>query len=212
MPTQKKQTELVDYNIEYAHIYLNESFSNEHEYSVRLLKKIIRKINREGKTYNLTVLLDDYNPSESLLDVNDFISQLTRLNATPCYVGFESKLVPITDFLLEKMSGKIKKRYTRYIEKNGRVPCSFLVAAWHLLRLGVVKNHRRYFKPTSEVLRGRRATNLTNPVNNKNKPFIANKIITILPSRYKTVEEKAIEVIRSTEYKESLKRFTYKFF
>ena len=45
-----------------------------------------------------------------------------------------------------------------------------------------------------------------------NKSFVGNEIITILPGRYRAVEEKAKEIISSTEYKEYLNKFHFEFF
>lgn len=64
---------MVDYNIEFGHIYLNESFSKEHFEGAEIAKKIAQKLKREGKTFCLTLMIDDYNPDEQFLDLEGYL-------------------------------------------------------------------------------------------------------------------------------------------
>jgi hypothetical protein len=170
-----------NYNIEFAHIYINENFSDEHSQASKIAKEIAEKIKKGGGSCVLAVLIDDYNPSDSILDVKNFLNKLSMFGAKPDYVVNESKLIAYRDTLLSGMSGKIKEQYFRYITNRGKCPCSFLIAIWHLLRLG--------FLDPNLIIK-----------NLEDKPFISQKIITILPQRYADIENKALEIIKSTKF------------
>lgn len=192
---KKTETKKVDYNIEYAHIYSNEFFGKEQKESIKELHKAIKRLKKLKKTYVLTVLIDEYNPTEHLLDTEKFLATLEKLNAKPHFLMFESHLARYKDLLLEKMNGKIKKEYKKYIKKHNKVPCSFLIAAWHLKRLGLLKSKNSRLQQLTEK-----------------KQFTANKIITILPKKYQGVELKTIEIIESTDFKRQVTNIAHIFF
>lgn len=171
----------VDYNIEFGHIYVNEMFTNEHYTSAALAQKTIMKLKSEGKSYVITVLIDDYNPTDSILNIKKFAKNLRAIGINPDYFIMESSLVNYKDMALEEMNGKIKRLYTKYIENNQKCPCSFLVSIWHLLRLGAFDDVH------IDKTEGK-------------KPFQAERIITILPERYRSIEKKALDIIKSTKY------------
>ena len=75
-----------------------------------------------------------------------------------------------------------------------RHTCALLSASWSLCRLGV-------FQIPQDAIR-----NLTN------KDFEAKKLITILPEKYHVVEDKVLEIIKSTKFKDSIKNTEYEFF
>lgn len=181
-----------DINVEFAHIYTNETISSEHYRAAQILKENKVLWEGTGLDYSVCVLIDDYNPSESFLDVGGFLKELELIEAKPDYVVWESSLVGINGRLLNDMSGKIKREYESYIEKNNKYPCSFLVAVWNLLRLGV------YSSDSIESLSGAR------PFSDKSD-YCGKQIISILPARYAGVEKKALDIIRSTDYYDSVK-------
>ena len=45
-----------------------------------------------------------------------------------------------------------------------------------------------------------------------NENFAAQQLITILPEKYKETEEKVLDIIRVTKYKDLLKNIKYEFF
>lgn len=75
-----------------------------------------------------------------------------------------------------------------------RHTCALLSASWSLSRLGI------YTVPEKAV------KNLTE------KKFVARKLITILPEKYREVENKVIEIIKSTKFKDTLNNIEYKYF
>lgn len=182
-----------DYNIEFAHIYTNENFTAEHYRATKIALKRIKEVEEEGKSYTVTVLIDNYNPSDHVLKVPEFIKELEIMGVTPDYVIFEADLVNYKDICLNEMNGKIQRQYAKYIGKNDRYPCSFLLAIWHLIRLGALDP-----EPAIKI--------------KNNKPFPAEKTITILPNRYGSVEKRSIEIIKSTKFADIANRIEYIFF
>lgn len=192
---KKIKTKKIDYNIEYAHIYSDEFFGKEHKESVKELHKAIKRLKKLKKSYVLSVLIDEYNPTEHMLDTENFLAILKKLDAKPHFLMLESHLARYKNVLLKKMDGKIKREYEKYIKKHNKVPCSFLIAIWHLKRLGLIKNKNGELQQLT-----------------KRKQFTANKIITILPKKYQRVELKAIDIIESTIFKKQITNIAHIFF
>jgi len=185
----KRNIRKVDYNIEYSHIYTDEEFGFKQRKSIEILKNIIERLKREKKSYVLTVLIDEYNPIKSTLNIKNFFDYLGKFKAKPDFICFESRLVPSYKLLLQKMVPSLSKEYVKYIEKHKKIPCSLLIAIWYLKRLGLIKTRKEELNYLDE-----------NPVKN----FIAKKIITILPQRYREVEIRVLEIIASTNFKRRL--------
>ncbi|MFH0854797.1 MAG: hypothetical protein V1891_04905 [bacterium] len=185
----------VDYNIEYAHIYSDCLFGYEQRESIKVLKKLIIELERSHKSYSLSILIDEYNPSIHRLKIDDFIKLLDKLGALPNFIEFESNLTKEKDILLEKMRSKTKNEYHKYIASHNKLPCSFLVAIWYLRRLGIFENINIALK------------NLNN-----NAPFIGKRIITILPEKYRAIEKKTLQIIECSEYKSCLPKINHIFF
>ncbi len=185
-----------DYNIEYAHIYADECFDIEQQKSIKELKKVTDKLKQKNKSYVLVVLIDEYNPVKHILNIKNFLEKLEELDVRPDFVCFESQLANYKDLIFQEMKGKIKREYENYIKKHKKIPCSLLITIWHLKRLGLIKIERGELKNLSK----------------HNKPFIGRKIITILPEKYRKVEEKALKIIESTKFKKCLDNMINIFF
>jgi hypothetical protein len=178
----------VKYGIEYSHIYTDEAFNWEHLLGVETLRGIVNTIEERGDSHVLTVLIDNYNPSNHVLDIGGFQTDLALLGAQPDYVGLEAQLVHYKDDLLQSITKpRLQNTYRKYIEQKGKVPCSFLVAIWYLGRLGVYPLHQT----------GVYAKTSLRPVE-----FSSEHIINILPRRYRKVELQALEIIESTPYRD----------
>ena len=194
---KKKKGKKLDYNVEYAHIYTDEKFGFEQRKSIEVLKDIIKRLKRMKKGYVLTVLIDEYNPIESTLNIKEFLAYLKKFQAKPDFVCFESKLVPYYKLLLKEMAPSLRREYVKYIIKRKKIPCSLLIGIWNLKRLGIVKSTKE---------------ELGYLVPNPHKTFVAKKIITILPKEYQEVEKKALKIIASTRFKGYLNNILNIFF
>ncbi len=175
-----------DYSIEFSHIYLNETFSHEHQKSISVLKEFIDELDGND-TYSLNVLIDDYNATDEVLDIKDFKQQLEDAGVMPDYLAYEARLVDYSSTLLSHMKeNKLKRSYIRYIENKGIIPCSFMIATWYLLRLGALP-----LNPETLVYEKN---------GGHSKAFVAKNIVSILPDRFRGVEHKAELIIRATPF------------
>ena len=180
------------YSVEFSHIYTNEVFSNEHSQSVTNLNSYLPKLQKDQ--YQTCILIDDYNPNEDLLDVDDFFKKLEALHAQPDYYAFEADMSKYKDEMLSLIQNKkILKQYSRYINDKNTLPCSFMTAIWYLIRLGAL-SHKDVIKEISE-------------------PFLPSaNLINILPERFRAVEHKTIKLIDSTKYSNYVGNIDYVFF
>lgn len=171
------------YNIELAHIYVNEDPTEEHDKAIILAAQRVESIGIDPSLVTTSILIDDYNPAEKILDTRYFLSYLEKKGLVPDYYVYEARLPEFKDQLLGEMTGRLQRQYTEYIKKTGKCPCSFLIAVWYLVRLG-------YFSHDGIV----------NSVSGEGKPFVAENIINILPHRYVGVEKKGLEILKSTRF------------
>jgi hypothetical protein len=176
-PASNKQ----QYNVEFFHIYTDETINEEHLKSVEYLKAVQTAWGIEP---SLIILIDDYNSTEEKLSSKEIIKYLENQGTKPTHYAFESKLVNNAKILLEAIEDpKTKKNYERYIAKRGKLPCSLLTAAWYLTRLGAL--------PHKKVIKSLGRQNYK----------IADRLINILPRDYKPIELKAYELIKKSKYK-----------
>lgn len=213
-----------DYNIEFAHIYSNQpKLTEEQIKSSEQTKKIIEKIKDEGKSYVVTLLVDEYHPKFHQLNFNKFLNNLSSLGVKPTYIGYESKMISAARLLLKTIppdfkdtskfhpklrikeditylkdgDNKIKLKTRGDIIHFSRYTCAILSAAWVLLRMGVLQA-----KNAVEL------TGLTKP-----KPFAGKEVINVLPKKYKGVEEANRQIIESSsEYKGFEKKIHSEYF
>ena len=187
---------MVDYNIEFSHIYSDKKFGKEQEESVEILKKKIIEFLKKRITYSTCVLIDEYNPKKNILSVDILLEELDKRNIYPHFIGHESKLTSKKDFLLDCIRDKkLKKQYEKYINKNGHVPCSFLVAVWYLYRLGHLELTKGVYKCFSHP-----------------NSFHGDKLINILSKKYIDVEKKAIKIISNTKFADCVKNIEVIFY
>lgn len=174
-----------NYSIEFGHIYVDETYSHEHELGAHKALELIEEYKAQDKSYSVNLLIDDYNPEESLLDVEALVNKHQEFGIPPNFIAGEAGLAAYKDDLFDLITNnKIKKNYSRYIQgKNGKIPCSFMVAVWYLIRLGVIPLRKEdpivYNGYDSELL-------------------VSERLVNILPERFKGVEDQAIKIIKGT--------------
>jgi hypothetical protein len=104
----------------------------------------------------------------------------------PDHWAYEKDLVTHAKQLLsEVISPKLKRNYGSYIAKNNKYPCSLLIAAWYLTRLGRLP-YADIIKDTSES------------ANNPYQP--AKRLLNILPQDYRGVENRARRLILKSKF------------
>ena len=207
----------VDYNIEFCHIFTSENFSFEQRLSSQITDKIIDQIKQREKTYTTTILFDDYQPSYSYLDIYSFLEKVKDLGIPPTYVVYETRLQTLARKLISTISkSKIEKeeverglkserdtimlRYAEssstplkkefFVKDKGRMETPPLIASWYLLRLGVFSN--------PQIIKETQYTD--------KKPFAGEKIITVIPDKWKEIDEKAKKIIKESDYGDALEK------
>lgn len=172
------------YSVEYFHIYTDESIAASHKASLNYLKEALKawEINHE-----LIVLIDNYNPENHILSVDDVFKYLESEGVPPDFFAFEADMVEAAENLVNSLSSKkLKKNYLRYIESKQKYPCSLLTACWYLTRLGKYSSGSEKIKSTN----GKRYQK-------------ADRLINILPLDYKEVEARAREIILHSNWPEA---------
>jgi len=183
------------FSIEYAHIYVDEIFDESFIEIANEVKRLTKKITTNGDEVSLCVMIDDYNPIIHRLKIDEFIESLEKEGVAPDFVIFESELIKMKkDIMAVLRDGKIKRYYEKYINTKNHFPCSFLIAVWYLMRLGVLSSDKVDFYRY-----------------NKEKEFVAEKLVNVLQSKYTKVEDKAREIIESSTVSERLSDIEYKF-
>jgi hypothetical protein len=174
-----------DVSIEYAHIYTNNHIGEEHELSLEVLGRVKEQ---EAGEISLVVMVDDYSFPDPSFDYVTFLEWLSEKGFKPDLVFRESQLIPLCDEVLKIMEDStLKDQITDYV-KAKKYPCSLFIAAWYLLRLGHLES----------VL--------------FDKEFVAKKLINILPASFKPFEDKGLEIIKSTPFKDSVDSIEHQYF
>ena len=177
---------LKDISIEYAHIYTNQSVSEEHQSSLHILSGLRAGLGA-NETSALVVMVDDYSSPDPAFDYAGFSSWLQGQGHGPDLLIRESQLIPVCDAVLGLVQkDALKQQITDYI-KTKKYPCSLFIAAWYLLRLG-------------------RLTAPTFPESLK-----AKRLINILPESFKPFENKGLEIISATPHKACVDAIHYRF-
>lgn len=173
-------------SIEYAHIYTNNRISDEQIVSLDVLKDVTK--NRAKEAYSLMVMIDDYSFPDPTFDYKAFLDWLSQKGFKPDVVTRESQLIPACDETLHLIENEqLKHQITDYI-KSKKYPCSLFIATWYLLRLGHTTHHVFDAALSSQ------------------------KIINILPLSFKPFEDKALEIIKCTKYKDAVHAIENKYF
>jgi hypothetical protein len=172
-------------SIEYSHIYTNQRIGEEHELSVKELKKAL------GLTLPneaiLTVLVDDYSFPDPTFNYDEFIDWLDDKGYKPDIVLRESQLIPVCDEIIKLMpdENKLRLQLVDYV-KAKKYPCSLFIAAWYLLRLGYIE-HPIY-----------------------DAKYSAKRLLNILPESFKPFEDAGLEIIKSTPHKDAIDNIDYR--
>ena len=206
---------MLDYNIEFAHIYADEKLGDEQFKSIELLKKVIKKLEKENKTFSISILIDEFHPVVFKLKKNKVIKEFEEKGVKIDFIGYESKLCPIANKLIKELpKSELKlenfnnpqrkvlllKNHDSKIgieeefEFMSRHTCAILSASWSLCRLGNIEIPKNAIERITK------------------KPFEAKKLITILPEKYRIVENKVLDIIKSTKFENSVKDIEYEFF
>lgn len=171
-----------DLSIEYAHIYTNNHIGEEQILSLKILGEL------KSEEASLVVLVDDYSFPDPSFDYEVFTNWLSDQGFRPDLVFRESQLIPVCDDVLKVVDDEVLKNQIVDYVKAKKYPCSLFIAAWYLLRLGHI-----YSPLFPERLSSK-------------------KLVNILPTSFKPFEDKALEIIEATPYRESVSKIEHRYF
>ena len=127
--------------VEAAHIYTNETPSDDHFFCAQVGSRVVEAISGNGSSIVKMLFIDDYHPAESILDLDAYIGKLERAGFTPDEVMRESSLTESAHRLLESLNGQTVKREGKtYLDEpnlflvgaDGTLGCNLLDAALYL--------------------------------------------------------------------------------
>lgn len=194
---------MIDYSIELAHIYADETIGDEQIRSFEEGARVIQQLNTNSKSFSVSILIDDYSVPAFTVDTNKLISLAKNQGILVDFIVREARLNSVADFLIKEInpsvlsteefakSGKHSLVLTSQGEKIGirdyfnshqKNTCASLVAVWQLARLGVYELGKEAYIKKSD------------------KPFLATRTITVLPGKYKDNEEKAAIILKNSRY------------
>jgi hypothetical protein len=171
-------------SIEYAHIYTNKQISKEQEVSL----SVLQKIKENEQNISLVIMVDDYSFPHPSFDYEKFSKWLADAGQAPDIIIRESQLILVCDEVLKFIqNNSLKNDLINYI-KDKKYPCSLFIASWYLLRLGKVSID---FFP---------------------QELVAEKLINILPKSFMSFEDRAIEIIKATQFSDVVSHIENRYF
>jgi hypothetical protein len=188
-----QETDISDYNLEFAHVMLTERSFNKDEVvkSAELAKREFERIKKGGSTCTVCILIDDKHVKRKLSykhipAFRDFVTQhFPRVD----YICFEKDLPKYKEKIFGKLRPESKDHVEaeiwRYQKKHRKLACSHDIAIWHMIRLGLINDIDAATLPP--VGWGVRQGNTP--------PFVARRIISVLSQKDEAPEQRAYEDI-----------------
>jgi len=204
-----------DMFVEFAHVYADEVFGDEQHESLNVMKGYLDEQSSPSSLVVSAILIDDLHVEHNTLDVTEFIRCILRRGLAPDHVVFEGKLAPVAETIIhslppeslrwEKFSGG--KRVLCFLDENGSKiglknvwddreehTCALLSSAWSLCRAGVLPF------PEDAIVRLTEA------------PTTGLKVVSVLHSKYKGVEDKVLRIIQAIGHDDLVPRLDLVFF
>lgn len=207
---------MIDIHIEYAHIYKDQPFSNEHIKSIHLLKRTLDRLKREGKSFVTSILIDDYHAAEAQWDDLDLLRNMEKRDAVPDYLFYEKSFVELANHITE-MIPEQNKRVERFKKEEKDVvffvdesskfalqdiyvdriepKCVSLSCAWLMCKLGILDFPEEGVLPICQ---------------NDIEPTL--NVLTILPKNYMLVEENVMRIMIALGKENEKERVQYLFY
>ena len=129
--------------VEAAHIYTNETPSDDHFFCARIGARVVEALAGNGARVVKMLFVDDYHPKpeEAALNLPAYMSELERAGFAPDMVITESSLAESARSLVYSLNGQtiqrdgeicLAKPNLALIAKNGALSCNILDAALYL--------------------------------------------------------------------------------
>ena len=214
----------VNYNIEFGHIFVDQKFNLHQRESSRIIREFMERLKNNNETYATTILIDDYLPTYSYLDIYAFLEKIKSVGVAPDYIVYQTQLLSLAHKLIKAIDEKnileekteIKFRSNKdtlllnhgsissislkdeyFAKVDDYIETPVLIAAWYLLRLGIFAK-RDIVKETKYRKRV--------------VPFAGEMLLTVIPEKYKEIDETAKMILNCTEYRYALKQIDNVYF
>lgn len=207
---------MIDVHIEFAHIYKDQPFSKEQIESIHLLKRTIDSLEREGKSFITSILIDDYHAKEAKWDDLDLLRNMEKRNAVPDYLFYEKSFMELANRLVEMIPNQNKR--VEHFKKEGKdvvffvdesskfalqdiyadrvePKCVTLSCAWILCKLGVFDFPAEGFLPICQ---------------SDAEP--CRSALTILPKQFMLVEENVMRLMTALGKEREKQQVQYLFY
>ncbi len=170
-------------NVELSHIYVDQEMSEEQYRSAVLAQEFVVRQSEQGHVVTITILIDDYNPTSWTLDVAQYVECLRSTGISVDFLVYESALPRYAPCLLCQLPQRQHGYYADYHQRTGKYPCSFLVAVWHLARLGAFEFGDAIAVRPECV-----------------SSFASERVMTVLPERFRSVERSALKLLKASSF------------
>lgn len=184
LPGSQRSVTTYEYSVEYCHIYTNEQVGTEHAQSLEKLSTVVSELDERLASYNLCVMVDDYTFPKENFDYAKLLEWMDAKGARPHFWLKESDLITAADEVIDLITDQDRKKSLKSYVAKKKYPCSLLIAAWYLARLGKLKTMPSAVTSTAE------------------------RLINILPTRFDPFEVEAREILASTPFKDVLAHIT----
>lgn len=129
--------------VEAAHIYTNETPSDEHFFCAQIGARVVKALSGNGANIVKMLFVDDYHPDpeEDILNLHAYVSKLEQAGFAPDTVITESSLTDSALCLLKSLNGQTVQRGGKIcldkpnltlIAEDGTLSCNLLDAALYM--------------------------------------------------------------------------------
>lgn len=207
---------MTDFHIEFGHIYKDQMFAQEQIESIHILKEITSELDKDGSSYQTSVLIDDYHIKRSLWEVPELIAEMKLRDVMPDIVVSEGALLQFAEDMIETIPSeykrmesfrKEKKTVTFYVNGDKKfalkdtyadrveMKCVSLSTVWMMCKLGIIPCGNQMVAPIicGEGIKA------------------SDGVITILDKKYMSVESHVMELLDCLGYEEQKKAARYIF-
>lgn len=188
---------MTDVSIEFAHLYADQQFSAEQQYSLMLAQEKKRQAVSAGESVVTLVMIDDLHASEVIIDAPRLRQAVTRNGGSVDNVIFESSLIPGSIQLIESIPKSLV--WTEAFRRE-RKEVLFMETSAGPTPLMSVKNGRRV--PSCAILSATLLLTRLGALSSIKGITCAARAVTIVEERFRFIEQCAHSIITMTRFAE----------
>ena len=204
-----------DVSVEFCHIYQDQSFGEEQQRSISLLKDVLQELERKQKTYVTSVLVDDFHVEKEKWELTLLLENMKSHHIMPDMIAMESQFTTVAEGIISLIPEKYKRReyfrkekkhvmffcdeYHKFALKDSYEQedvhkCVILSCAWLLCKLG------HYAFPANSITY-RDASCVQ-----------SHEVISILDKKYEKVERQVLHLLSAIGLEKEREKINYVFY